>query len=174
MQNIKISKAIPDDAEGIQTLTAEASKGMYALCGWSVEEIQKHFNPEKIKNGANRLKENITNFTEDDTFLVAKDEEGKIVGCCFAEKQEDKNTIEAVYVLPEYQGTGLAKRLYDKASESLNPQNDTFLDVFSLNSRGIGFYKKQGFIETGKKTFDDRFIGSDGKKLEITEMKKNK
>ena len=170
MNNIKISRAIPDDAEGIQILTAESSKGMYTLCGWSPEEIENHFPIEKIKEGADRLRESIPTFTENDIMFVAKDEEGKIVGCCLAEKQENMNKIEAVYVSSEFQGLGLGKRLYDKAYELLNHNNDTFLDVFSLNSKAISFYKKLGFSETGKKTFDEKFKDSKGNILEISEM----
>jgi N-acetylglutamate synthase-like GNAT family acetyltransferase len=135
IHNIKISKATTSDAEGIQNLTVESSKGMYKLCGWSQEDIDNHFNPEKIKEGAERLKESIKIFTDVDILFVAKDEENKIVGCCFADKQDDVNKIEAVYVLEDFQGTGLAKKLYDVSCELLNPNNDTFLDVFSLNSK---------------------------------------
>ena len=170
MQNIKISRAVPNNAEGIQTLTIESSKGMYELCGWSSKEIEDHFPPEKTVKAIDRLEKAINNFTEANILFVAKDENNNVVGCCFAEKQEDKNTIEAVYVLPEFQGLGLAKELYDKASAQLNPKNDTYLDVFSLNSKAINFYKKQGFSETGKKTFDERFIGATGEMLEIAEM----
>lgn len=174
MNNIKIEKAVPIDAEGIQALTIEASSGMYKLCGWSEQEISNHFPLEKAKKAAEGLEKNIANFTEDNILFVARgtDENNKekVVGCCFAERHKDKNTIEALYVLPEFQGSGLAKELFDKAYGLLDKNKDTYLDVFSLNSRGVGFYKKQGFYETGKKTFDERFKGSDGQMLEITEM----
>jgi len=187
MENIKISRAVPSDAEGIQTLTIESSKGMYELCGWSPKEIEDHFPPEKTKEAIDRLEKVIANFTEASILFVAKDEGERVVGCCFAERHHpvgdsenrpagsNKNTIEAVYVLPNFQGHGLAKELYDKVTEQLNPKNDTYLDVFSLNSKAINFYKKQGFSETGKKTFDERFVGATGEMLEITEMvKQNK
>lgn len=170
IDNIKISKATQDDAEGIQILTIESSKGMYELCGWSQKEIEDHFPSEKTKEAIERLRKNIANFTEENNLLVAKDQDGKIVGGCYVEIQEDKNRVEALYVLPEFQGLGLAKKIYDKACEQLNSNNDTYLDVFSLNSKGINFYKKQGFSETGKRFFDERFVGSNGEKLEITEM----
>jgi len=171
IKTIKISKAAKEDAEGIQILTAKSSEGMYKLCGWSKDEIEKHFSPEKIKDGTNKLRNAISNFTENDILFVAKNETNQIVGCCFADKGKDINKIEAVYLLDEYQGSGLAKRLYNEALKFLNPITDTYLDVFSLNTKAVNFYKKMGFCETGKKFFDDRFIDESGKSLEITEMK---
>jgi ribosomal protein S18 acetylase RimI-like enzyme len=139
MNNIKIESAIPSDAEGIQALTIEASSGMHKLCGWSEQEISNHFPPEKAKKAAERLEKSIADFTEDNILFVAKvaadNDEEKVIGCCFAEKHEDKNTIEALYVLPEFQGSGLAKELFDKAYGLLDKNKDTYLDVFSLNSR---------------------------------------
>ena len=170
-KTIKILKAVEQDADDIQILVAKSSEGMYKLCGWSQSEIEKHFSPEKIKEGADKLKKSISNFTEDDILFVAKNEKNQLVGCCFAERGKDINKIEAVYLLEEYQGTGLARKLYDEAFKVLDPNKSTFLDVFSLNSKAINFYKKIGFCETGKKFYDDRFIGGPGKPLEITEMK---
>jgi ribosomal protein S18 acetylase RimI-like enzyme len=174
INTIKISQATTEDAEGIQELVAKSSIGMYKLCGWSEKEIIERFNPERIKEGANKLKKSIESFTEEDILLVAKDEDNKIIGCCFGNKDENINRIEAMYILKEFQGSGLAQKLYETVYKMLNPKNDTFLDVFSLNLRGINFYKKMGFIETGKKTFEERFTNSDGNILEITEMKLKK
>ena len=165
-----IVEAVTEDAEGIQTLVSEASKGMYELCGWSPEEISNHFSPEKIKEGADKMEKSIAAFTESDILYVAKDNNGKIVGCCFAGRQENVNKIEAVYVAQEFQGVGLSKKLFYEAYKLLNPENDTVLDVFSLNSKAINFYKKLGFSETGKKFSDEKYTGSEGKALEITEM----
>ncbi len=174
MKNIKILKAIKEDANGIQNLTTKSSEGMYRLCGWSEDEIKKHFNSKKLKEAVVRLENAISNFTENDILFVAKNETNQIVGCCFADIGKDINRIEALYLLDEYQGLGLAQRLYNEALVLLNPINDTYLDVFSLNTKAINFYKKMGFCETGKKFFDDRFIDTSGKSLEITEMRLKK
>lgn len=171
---IKIVRAKVEDAQGIQNLTVESSRGMYVLCGWSEEEINNHFNPEKIKDGAERLSHSISIFTDRDILFVAKDEDNKIVGCCFAYNGEEANRIEALFLLENYHGTGLAQKIYNSAYQLLNHHNDTFLDVFSRNLKAINFYKKQGFFDTGKKFFDERFVGLDGVQLEITEMKLNK
>ncbi len=170
-ESILLSRAIPADAREIQTLTAEASKGMYKLCGWSDDDILNHFTPEKLESGSKRLHDAIQSFTESSILFVAKDSKGKIIGCCFAEKNDTENKIEAVYLYPEYQGTGLGKRLYEEAFKKLDHKKDTFLDVFSLNIKAIKFYKKLGFSETGKRFYDQSYADSKKKPLEITEMK---
>jgi ribosomal protein S18 acetylase RimI-like enzyme len=169
-KKIEILRAIPKDAEGIQLLVSESSKGMYKLCGWTVKEIADHFNPDKIEEGVTKLKKSIASFTEADILLIARDEGGRIVGCCFAGKNKDNNKIEAVYVLSEFQGTGLSYRLFHEVYKLLNPNVVTSLDVFSLNSKAITFYNRLGFSETGKKSFDERYSNSTGEMLEITEM----
>jgi len=170
-EKIEILKGAVDDAGGIQTLVGEASRGMYRLCGWTEKEIDDHFSPAIIKSGAKKIRDAIGTFTEANILLVAKNGSGKIVGCCFAEKQADKNKIEAVYVLPEFQGTGLSDKLFANAYSLLNQYNDTVLDVFSLNSKAIDFYHRVGFSETNNKHFDKKYANSAGEMLEITEMK---
>ncbi len=167
---VEILKGIAEDAEGIQALVSEASKGMYRLCGWTEKEIDDHFSPKKIKDGAGKIRAAIATFTETNILFVAKDDSGRIIGCCFAEKQDSINKIEAVYILPDFQGLGLSKKLFDDTYNLLNQDNDTFLDVFSLNSKAINFYKKLGFSETKNKHFDKKYAGSTGAMLEITEM----
>ena len=172
--NIKIYKATPEDAGAIQDLTIRSSEGMYKLCGWTKDDFENHFPKEKNESGANRLRDTIPNLGDESILLVAKDEtqeiNNQIVGFCFAERGDEFNRIEAVYVDERYQGTGLAKRIFDEAYALMDHTKKTFLDVFSLNTRGIGFYKKLGFTPTGKRFFDDRYSNMDGEVLEITEM----
>ena len=37
---VEILRGVVDDAEGIQALVSESSKGMYRLCGWTEKEIE--------------------------------------------------------------------------------------------------------------------------------------
>ncbi len=71
---------------------------------------------------------------------------------------------------PEYQGTGFAKKFFNEAYSKLDKTKDIYLDVFSLNVKGINFYKKVGFFETGKKFFDQKYVNDKGEQLEIQEM----
>ncbi len=164
-----ISKASVNDAEGIQSLISESSKGMLDLCGWSETEIANHFSVDKNKKD-NKANNPINSFTDSDILFVAKNNDGKIIGFCYANKQEDKNIIEGLYISSGNQRAGLGKKLFDEVYGQLDLDKDTFLDVFSLNSKAIGFYKKVGFSETGKVSLDKRFINSNGEILQVTEM----
>lgn len=54
-------------------------------------------------------------------------------------------------MLPEFQGLGIGKMLWKKANEFLDPKKDTFVQVADYTENAINFYKKIGFVETGKR-----------------------
>lgn len=87
-----------------------------------------------------------------DSILVAKDA-GRVVG--FAGYGSDRNVpnageLFALYVLPEYWGTGVAKQLFNAVSEQLSPFRTVGLWVLKENARAIRFYEKCGFSATGE------------------------
>lgn len=60
---------------------------------------------------------------------------------------EDKLEIQRIYVLKEYKGRHIGKRLIQKAIEiaKSNSQKYIWLGVWEKNINAINFYKKQGF-----------------------------
>jgi putative acetyltransferase len=58
------------------------------------------------------------------------------------------DTLEALFVSPDFQGEGIGRQLMDKA-KSLNGKLN--LAVYKENPKSIDFYKKCGFIITGEK-----------------------
>lgn len=66
------------------------------------------------------------------------DQEGQIKG--FVSLVKD--TLAAIFVSPDYQGTGIGKQLLAKAKEVRNNLN---LCVYKENHQSIEFYKKNGF-----------------------------
>ncbi|MFZ2038773.1 MAG: GNAT family N-acetyltransferase [Minisyncoccia bacterium] len=167
---IEILVARNGDIEKIQKLIAKSSKGMYKLCGWSDEEIDNHFTEVKIEEGIKKFKEVFKDFSDSDILLVAKNDNSKIVGFCLAEKLDNINRIEAIYILPEFQNQGIATKLFTETYKRFDANHDTYLEVFSLNSKAIKFYKKLGFIETGKIINETKFTDKTGQMLQETEM----
>ena len=98
---------------------------------------------DKYLEIAFRWKENI---------LIAFDE-GNVVGFagygnCTDEDLSDAGELFALYVLPEYYGTGLGRRLTDAALSNLK-QSKIVLTVLKDNPRAIRFYEKYGFRPDG-------------------------
>ncbi len=63
--------------------------------------------------------------------------------------------LQKIYVLPEYQGSGIGQSLmYEvlKLSKEINPDY-IWLDTHISNERAIGFYEKNGFVKSGKYFF---------------------
>ena len=63
--------------------------------------------------------------------------------------------IERVYVMEEFHGKDVGKKLLDKAIEISREQNakSVWLGVWEKNYKAIRFYQKNGFLEFGKHPF---------------------
>lgn len=116
----------------------------------SAEDIlQRDFmSVEKIE----RLKKRLTEDREVYRFWVAKDTAGEVVGYCLANKDVKNYKINALYVLSEYQGRGLGKKLMRCALDWLGNEKEIVLDVVTYNQNAIGFYTSLGFHFTGDST----------------------
>lgn len=83
--------------------------------------------------------------------IVAKDN-GRVVGfVCWLEcgDEEDCGEIGALYILREYYGTGLGRRLMDCALRELDGFGRVALWVLAENKRAVRFYEKCGFAPDG-------------------------
>ena len=153
MEEIEILDAVSDDAFGITTVFYKAWLATYPneAKGVTVEDIEDsykdEFSTEKIEN----LKELIRNLPKNKKRLVAKRGD-MVVGACTVIRNENNNYLRTLYVLPEFQNKGIGTKLWNKANEFLNPKKDTFVQVADYTENAINFYKKLGFIDTGKRT----------------------
>ena len=70
-------------------------------------------------------------------------------------KEDDSIEIERVYVLSEFHGKEVGKKLLDKAIEISREKNakSVWLGVWEKNYKAIRFYHKNGFVEFGKHPF---------------------
>ncbi len=91
----------------------------------------------------------------ENTYVAMVDE--KVIGfvCCYGhgEEEPDVGEINAIYVLSEYYGTGVAQQLMDTALEKLKDYPRKELWVLKDNPRAIAFYKKYGFREDGTEKY---------------------
>jgi ribosomal protein S18 acetylase RimI-like enzyme len=152
MVEVKIFEAGPEDAFGITNVLYKTWLSTYPnkKIGITVEDIEDSYKDEFTVEKINNLKEVIKNSPKNKKRFVAKIED-QIVGTCTAVIGEDSNNLRTLYVLPEFQGLGIGKMLWKKADDFFDPKKDTFVQVADYTENAINFYKKLGFVETGKR-----------------------
>ena len=147
----------PEDAEGIQNVFYKSWLDTYPneKVGITVDDVE-HWYKDDWNGKLEKQRNRIINPPENQSFFIAK-EDGKVVGVCRIMKHADKNQLQAIYVLPEYQRKGIGKMLWNRALEIMDLNKDTIVQVADYNKKAIDFYKKLGFIDTGKRFSDEHF-----------------
>ena len=155
---ITIQKPTKEDAEGIQQVFYKTWLATYpnAKAGVTVEDVEEKFKNRFLPETIAKIISNITDPSENNLFLVAKDQE-KIIGVCRAKKEELHNQLMAIYVLPDYQRRGIGKMFWDKVIDFFGKDKDVVVHVVTYNTQAINFYKKLGFAETDKRFVEERF-----------------
>lgn len=153
MEEIKILDAVPEDSLGITNVFYKSWLATYpnAEKGITIEDIEHSYKDDFSEEKISELKELIRNLPNNKKRLVAKKGD-LIVGSCTVIRNENNNNLRTLYVLPEFQNKGIGKRLWEKAMEFFDPKNDTFVQVADYTENAINFYKKLGFVDTGKRT----------------------
>ena len=89
-----------------------------------------------------------------DNILVAKDGDGVVGFVGYGKSSEaDTGEVFALYVLPEYHGTGVGRQLMDAALEKLASYPHICLWLVKGNGRALRFYEKCGFHLTGEEVY---------------------
>ena len=83
---------------------------------------------------------------------------------------KDNNLLRTIYVLPEFQGKGIGKMLWNEFKDYLDPKKDTILQVATYNQNAIEFYKKLGFVDSGKRLLNEKWRMKSGSIIPEMEM----
>jgi ribosomal protein S18 acetylase RimI-like enzyme len=170
--DIKIVKASSEDAIGIQNVFYTTWLDTYPNdeIGITVDDL-KYRNKDLLSDETiGQRSRSIEKIGDNELFLVAKIG-SDVIGLCYLDKDDLRNYLKAMYILPNYQNKGVGKILWSEAKSFLDPSKDTFVDVASYNKRAIKFYEKLGFSDTGKRLSEERFRMRNGAIIPEIEMK---
>jgi GNAT superfamily N-acetyltransferase len=155
---IIIEKPVIEDVKGIQAVLYETWLDTYPNreAGITKEDIEERFKMRFSVEELAKREKSIRMLTSEMLFLAAK-EDGRVVGICRAIRQENVNQLGAIYVLPDYQRQGIGHAFWKRVAEFLGPEKDIIVNVVVYNEKAINFYKKVGFVDTGKRFIDEHF-----------------
>jgi len=169
---IEIDDATPADARNIQNVFYKAWLRTYPNeeAGVTVDDIEDRFKDSFSEERIQRLQNRIHWSPPNERFLVAR-VAGKAVAACRVIRNEDKNDLQAIYILPEYQGQGIGRQLWNEGKTFFDDTKDTFVEVAAYNQNAIDFYTKLGFEDTGKRFVDEKFRLKSGATIPQMEMR---
>lgn len=122
----------------------------------TVDDIKYKYEQRLLPDKIADYKKKILEKKESETNLLVEYQKG-IIALCKVSNNIESNELNAIYVLPKYQGAGVGSLLWKEINKTLDSNKDTFVNVVSYNEKAIGFYKKLGFESIGDIFFDERF-----------------
>lgn len=120
----------------------------------TVEDIEDSYKDEFTEEKIENLKQIIRDVPQTTKRLVAKVGD-EIVGACTLVKRDEYNHVRTLYVLPEFQNKGIGKMFWNEAQKFFDPNKDTVVQVAEYTHQAIDFYKKLGFVDTGKRIMEE-------------------
>ena len=156
MNMIEISLTKPNEINELQKISKDTF--VEAFSNQNTEENMRKYLEENLS--IQQLTNELLN--SESSFYFARMDE-KIIGYLKVNfgkaqtdfKEDDSIEIERVYVLSEFHGKDVGKKLLDKAIEISREKNakSVWLGVWEKNYKAIRFYQKNGFLEFGKHPF---------------------
>lgn len=170
-----VTLACPDDAEGINQVFYQTWLATYpnSELGITKELIDMRVREWILPDRIEKRRYLIVSPPTGETMLVAK-QQRKIVGVCAVVRHSTKNRLQAIYVLPEFQGKGIGRSLWEEALRYLDGAHETLLSVVTYNKKTIRFYESLGFRDTGARFSDPKFELQNGIHLPEMEMMRPK
>jgi len=170
---IEIRKSISNDVYGIKEVQRVTWLNTYPnkKARITLEDIKGKFKDDDMLEGKRKIEESKKRYGDKSKQSWVAEEDGKIIGFCIAGNEKGKNRILAIYVLPKYQGRGIGSELITRAFKWLGNRKAIYINVVEYNLNAISFYKKCGFIETGRSgAFDSAAELPSGKILPEIEL----
>ena len=180
-QNIVIEKAKPEDAAKITRIQRVVWLNIYPNDKYNIsfEDVRQRLkgkNGQQIGIRTEMWKNRIEKTDSNHGIFVAK-YSNDIVGFLAVSKEENKNNLQAIHVLPDKQKTGTGGLLIEKAIKWFDNDNNIYVIVVSYNKNAIEFYRHYGFKKSDK-YIEDKFAQENGwiefPKIEMVLIKNDK
>lgn len=170
-QNKNIFIATKVDINTIKDLLNITYRGEASKKGWTTEAA--------LIGGDTRADENtVTQVMQQagSIFLKYLNDEQQSIACVNLQQHDSKIYLGMFGVLPHLQGVGIGKQLLQAAEEyALQAScNTIYMSVISLRTELIDWYKRHGYIDTGKRTAfeEDDITGRHLQPLEFMTLEK--
>ncbi|MEO6532742.1 MAG: GNAT family N-acetyltransferase [Pseudolysinimonas sp.] len=140
--------------------------------GISVEDIRARIEGEHGEDIPGRIERWRQTIADPDRIVFVAKDGGRVVGYVapFFDEDEQHYRVGGLYVLPEAQGRGLGHLLVESSVASIGRQHDIYLHVVTYNHRTIEFYRRHGFVETGRDMTGSTAGLADGRLIPEIEM----
>jgi ribosomal protein S18 acetylase RimI-like enzyme len=169
--SIRIAIAEPKDVRDMQEVFYRTWLATYPNRehGVTTDDIEFHFKDAFTDETLAARAEKIAHPAKGSTLLLAKEGE-RVVGLCRTVVSDAENRLQAMYILPEYQGQGIGRMLWGEALKIFTPDRNILVEVAEYNAKAISFYGKLGFVDTGRRWADEKFRMKSGSIIPDMEM----
>lgn len=147
-----VRKAVKSDSKDLANIIVESWRSVYTDL-IPKDEIIRFLDKE-------RRQKQFARFIEDDEIVLIGFYDEIPCGLVFANKDNDEDlencgVIYSIYLLEEYWGKGLARKLMDMTINILKEYgcDKVCLWVYEENKRAISFYEKNDFLYDGNKKY---------------------
>lgn len=159
-----------DDIPRLLQLINNAYRGEEAKKGWT-HEADLIEGP--IRTDEDSLRELIQ---KSGAVILKYEQEGRIIGCVYLQKNEERIYLGMLSVSPETQGQGIGKKLLKAAEQHAKKNNCSVIEmtVISVRHELIDWYERSGYQQTSKRSPfpDDGKFGMPREKLEFVYLEK--
>lgn len=141
-----ISKATLQDIPALNILINSAYRGETSKKGWTTEANLlegKRTNEEELTETILNPKNTILKFTEND----------QIIGSVLLVEKEHQLYLGMLTVSPELQNSGIGKKMLAEAENHARALglSSIIMTVISVREELIAWYKRNGYVDTGKR-----------------------
>lgn len=143
-----ITKATATDTTELTALVNSAYRGESSQAGWTTEA--------NLLDGIRIDEETMAGYLESDTITILKytNDEGRIIACVYLEPKSNEHLyLGMLSVSPTLQAGGIGRQLLHEAEIWAHKLDCEviFMTVITTRIELIDWYKRRGYVDTGKR-----------------------